>query len=120
MFSPLGGVSEASVSGVGKMLSLTGMLCRAWKCAAHCAGDQERSAEKPGSQGAEGNISDDLTAIRGIGIVNQNRLNVAGIKSYAQLARADPEELRKILGRLGGGAAFEDWIDQARKLAGNT
>lgn len=102
------------------MLSLTGMLCRAWKCAAHCAGDQERSVEKSGSRATEANISDDLTAISGIGIASQNRLNVAGIKSYSQLARVDPEELRKILGRLGGGATFEDCINQARKLAGNT
>ena len=99
------------------MFSLTGMLCRAWKCAAHCVGDQERSVEKPGSQATEENVSDDLTAIRGIGIASQNRLNVAGIKSYAQLASADPEELRKMLGRKGRGAKVEDWIAKARKLA---
>ncbi len=102
------------------MLSLAGMLCRAWKCAGHCVGDQERSVEKSGSKRTKGNASDDLTAIRGIGIAGQNRLNVAGIKSFAQLARANPEELRKILGRLGRSAKVEDWIDQARKLAGTT
>jgi len=113
----LGGVSEASVSGVGKMLSLTGMLCRAWKCAAHCAGDQERSAEKPGSQGTEGNISDDLTAIRGIGIATQNRLYKVGIRSSGQLARATTEDERKILGKSAGGASVEKWIAEAKQLS---
>ena len=60
---------------------------------------------------------DDLAAIRGIGIATENRLYRAGIKSYDQLARATPEDVRKILGKLAGGASVEDWIAQARNLA---
>ena len=61
--------------------------------------------------------SDDLTAIRGMGIATQNRLYRAGIKSYGQLARATPEDVRKILGKLAGGATVGDWIAQAKQLA---
>ena len=59
---------------------------------------------------------DDLTAIRGIGTATQNRLHTAGIKSYAQLARASPEEVRMKVGKLAGGANVEDWIAQAQEL----
>ncbi len=58
-----------------------------------------------------------MTAIRGIGIASQNRLYVAGIKSYAQLARASAEEVREILGNQGRVAKVEDWIAQAKELA---
>ncbi len=58
----------------------------------------------------------ELTAIRGIGIATQNRLNAAGIQSYAQLACATPGEVRKALGEKGRGAKVEQWIRQARKL----
>ncbi len=60
---------------------------------------------------------DDLTAIHGIGIATQNRLYRAGIKSHGQLARATPEDVRKILGKSGGGASVEKWIAQAKQLA---
>ena len=63
---------------------------------------------------------DDLTAIRGIGIATQNRLYKAGIKSHGQLARATPEDVRKILGKFAGGADVEDWIAQATELAKQT
>ena len=36
-------------------------------------------------------VVDDLTAILGIGITLQNRLNRAGIMTYADLAEAKPE-----------------------------
>ncbi len=59
---------------------------------------------------------DDLTAIRGIGMATQKRLITSGIKSYTQLARAAPEDVRRALGdpRV---AKVEDWIRQARELA---
>jgi predicted flap endonuclease-1-like 5' DNA nuclease len=44
-------------------------------------------------------------------------LQRAGIKSYGQLARATPEDVRKILGKVAGGATVEDWIAQAKQLA---
>ncbi len=57
-----------------------------------------------------------LTAIRGIGITMQNRLNRAGIMTYAQLAEAKPEHVREALGKLLRGAKVEAWISQAREL----
>ena len=60
---------------------------------------------------------DDLAAIRGIGIATQDRLYRAGIKSYGQLARASPEEVREILGKFAGGASIEKWIAEAKQLA---
>jgi predicted flap endonuclease-1-like 5' DNA nuclease len=58
-----------------------------------------------------------LAAINGIGIATQDRLYRAGIKSYGQLARATPEDVRKILGKFAGGASVEKWIAQANELA---
>ncbi len=78
---------------------------------------RERAAEEA-EAGEPPEVSpDDLTAIRGIGIATQNRLYRAGIKSYGQLARAMPEDVRKILGKVAGGADVEDWIAQAKQLA---
>ncbi len=57
-----------------------------------------------------------LTAIRGIGITMQNRLNRAGIMTYAQLAEAKPEHVREALGKLLRGAKVEAWISRAREL----
>ncbi len=69
---------------------------------------RERAAEEA-EAGEPPEVSpDDLTAIRGIGIATQNRLYKAGIKSHGQLARAMPEDVRKILGKFAGGADVED------------
>ena len=59
---------------------------------------------------------DDLTAIRGIGIATQKCLNAAGIKSYAQLADADPEDVRRALNEQQQNTKVERWINQAREL----
>ena len=99
------------------MLSLFGILCRAWRCALCGQASRKPSAETGGQGDAETTASDDLTAIRGIGIASQNRLYAAGIKSYAELARASAEDLRKILGKFARGARVEDWIARARELA---
>ena len=61
-------------------------------------------------------VVDDLTAILGIGITLQNRLNRAGITTYADLAEAKPEQVRKALGKMSRGAKVEAWISQARDL----
>ena len=98
------------------MLHLTHILCRILRCTIRDAGGQappaesENPAETPES-------SDNLTRIRGIGIVTANRLSAAGIKSYADLGRATPEKLQKILGKPRAGANFEAWIAEARDLA---
>jgi predicted flap endonuclease-1-like 5' DNA nuclease len=61
---------------------------------------------------------DNLTTIHGIGPALQQRLDRAGICTYIQLALSTPEELRKALGEAGRLANVEDWIVQARSLAG--
>ncbi|NTV63537.1 MAG: hypothetical protein HGA65_08385 [Oscillochloris sp.] len=61
---------------------------------------------------------DNLTAIHGVGPALQQRLNRAGICTYIQLALSSPEELRRALGDAGRLANIEDWIVQARSLAG--
>ncbi len=99
------------------MALLARMLCRCWGCPAPGPGRQERAADKAASNSPDESSSDHLTAIRGIGIATETRLYRAGIKSYGQLARATPEDVRKILGRLAGGADIEDWIAQAKQLA---
>ena len=99
------------------MTLLTRMLCRLWRCPAPGPDRQERAADKAAANSPDESSSDDLTAIRGIGIATQNRLYRAGIKSYGQLAQATPEDVRKILGKFAGGATVEKWIAQARELA---
>ena len=105
-----------------------GFLCRICRCLgsgpherrssatpANDAAGEER-AEPEGQVLGESQV-DDLTAIRGIGIAIQNRLNRAGITTYAQLAEAKPEEVREVLGELSRGTKFEAWINQARELS---
>jgi len=60
---------------------------------------------------------DDFTTIRGIGASMQQRLNKAGVYTYAQLAASTPEELRRGLGAVAQLAKVEEWIKQARELA---
>ncbi len=99
------------------MALLARILCRLFGCPAPGPGKRERAANKAAASSSDESSLDDLTAIRGIGIANQNRLYRAGIKSYGQLARATPEDVRKILGKLAEGATVEGWIAQARNLA---
>ncbi len=61
---------------------------------------------------------DDLTVIRGVGPVYQWKLRDAGFNTYRQLAAADPDQLRRMLGvknwqRVNVGS----WIEQARDWA---
>ncbi len=100
------------------MALLARILCRLWRCPAPGPGRQERAADNAAANSPDESSSDDLTAIRGIGIATQNRLYRAGIKSYGQLARSTPEEVKKLLGKLGANAKIEEWIAQARELAG--
>ncbi len=102
------------------MTLLTRTLCRWLGCPAPGPGRRERAADKAAANSPDESSSDHLTAIRGIGIATENRLYGAGIKSYDQLARATPEDVRKILGKLAGGATVEKWIAQAKELAKRT
>ena len=74
-------------------------------------------AEDSASEAVEGGPLGDLTAIRGIGGATQTRLNVAGIKSYAQLAGADPKDVRRALNEPRQNTKVERWISRARELA---
>ncbi len=96
---------------------LARILRRLWRGAAPGPGKREGTAEKAEANQLDEISPDDLTAIRAIGKATQNRLHTAGIKSYAQLARASPEELRFKLGKLAGGANVADWIAQAQELS---
>ena len=100
------------------MALLARMLCRWFGCPAPGPGRRERAADKAAARSPDEGSSDDLTVIRGIGIASQNRLHVAGIKTYADLAGTPSEQVRSILGKLGGGAKVDEWISRARELAG--
>ncbi len=76
-------------------------------------------AEDAASEAPEDEPLDDLTAIRGIGAATQKRLNAAGIRSYAQLAEADPEDVRRALNEQRQNTKVERWISRARELAPN-
>jgi len=96
------------------MSSLASILSRLW----HALFDvtrkepqEETAKEAPGE-----NKADDLTVIRGIGNPTQGQLYKAGIKTYAALAGARPEELREVLGDVARSAKIERWIAQAREL----
>ena len=99
------------------MTLLTRMLCRLWRGPASGSDRQDRAADKAADNSPDESSSDDLTAIRGIGIASQNRLYRAGIKSHGQLTQASPDDVRAILGKLARGADVEDWIAQAKQLA---
>jgi predicted flap endonuclease-1-like 5' DNA nuclease len=93
--------------------------------AAHTLQDDEpaqveptRPAEPPPEPPPVRSYRDNLTTIHGIGPALQQRLDRAGICTYIQLALSSPEELRKMLGEAGRLANVEDWIVQARSLAG--
>ncbi len=93
------------------MFSLLRILCR--KCNRTLFGPV--SQERP-SQEVEEN-PDDLTTIRGIGITTQNRLNASGIRTFAQLAAASPDDLRETFGSRVTEGKIKHWIADARKLA---
>jgi branched-chain amino acid transport system ATP-binding protein len=61
---------------------------------------------------------DDLQVIKGIGPVNENRLNRRGIRTFAQIAdwkKADITQVETYMG-FDGRIAREDWVGQAKKL----
>ena len=64
--------------------------------------------------------TDDLTALKGIAQVLEQRLHDFGIYTYAQIAAWDEDLIKEFSARL----AFKDriqrehWVEQARQLAG--
>jgi predicted flap endonuclease-1-like 5' DNA nuclease len=92
------------------------MLSRLWRTLGDVTRKEPHEAtakEAPGE-----NKADDLIVIRGIGNATQDQLYKAGIKTYAAVAGARPEELREVLGDVARGAKVERWIAQARELSG--
>ena len=79
----------------------------------------EEAPPKSSEDAASEAPKDDLTAIRGIGAATQKCLNAAGIRSYAQLAEADPEDVRGALNEQQQNTKVERWISQGRELAHN-
>lgn len=61
---------------------------------------------------------DNLMLIQGIGRVFQWKLRDAGIHTYEQLAAADPNQLRRLLGvKKWQRVNIESWVEQARDWA---
>ena len=61
---------------------------------------------------------DDMTVVKGIGPVYQWKLRDAGVNTYAQLAAADPDQLRRMLDiKDWQRVDIESWIGQARDWA---
>lgn len=59
--------------------------------------------------------SDDLTAIKGIGPAIARKLEAAGVRSFADLAAADPNDLaRKIASRPVTAERVRTWVSEAR------
>ncbi len=76
-----------------------------------------KKAEKAESKKAEG--GDDLTVIKGLGKVMAEKLNAAGVTTYAQIAawtEADIDELDKEL-KLKSKAEKDNWVEAAKELA---
>lgn len=65
--------------------------------------------------------ADDLEAIRGIGQVIAQRLNAAGIYTFAELAAQTPQQLRALIGTGRSTAMMnpEAWIAEAAQRAAN-
>jgi predicted flap endonuclease-1-like 5' DNA nuclease len=61
---------------------------------------------------------DDMTVVKGIGPVYQWKLRDAGVNTYAQLAAADPDQLRRMLDiKDWQRVDIESWVEQARDWA---
>lgn len=81
----------------------------------------EASADAHDGVGDDDVEGDDLTRIRGIGAVLQDKLYDLGIYSYQQVAALTAEEtayLDRAL-RLRGRIARDDWVGQAKRLSSN-
>ncbi|MEZ4657327.1 MAG: DUF4332 domain-containing protein [Caldilineaceae bacterium] len=73
--------------------------------------------ETPAPALAVGTV-DALARINGIGKVYEQRLNAAGIRTFAELAQTSPEQLREIIQPADWQAIdFASWVEQASALA---
>jgi predicted flap endonuclease-1-like 5' DNA nuclease len=79
--------------------------------------DADASGRRPAAGfGPDPALADDLTLIDGIGMATDNRLRRAGIKTFADLARSDPDELvRRLDMPAGGRGRVCGWILEAQR-----
>lgn len=80
----------------------------------------EKSAPTPASS-KKAAAGDDLKALTGVGPALEQKLIEAGITSYAQIASWSEADLDKLDGEISGlkaKAEKGDWINEAKKLAG--
>jgi predicted flap endonuclease-1-like 5' DNA nuclease len=61
---------------------------------------------------------DDMELLQGIGPAYARRLNEAGITTFAQLAEADPDEIREITAVTRWDP--QEWIDEAASFMANS
>ncbi|MFG1423725.1 hypothetical protein [Roseixanthobacter liquoris] len=82
------------------------------------AGDALPGHRPPGLAQPDGAGADDLKQLKGIGPLNERKLNALGIYHFHQIAGWSEEEARWIGAFLGfrGRVEREDWIGQARAL----
>jgi hypothetical protein len=78
-------------------------------------------SRNPGHRG-DVDGADDLTRIAGIGSKIAEKLNMGGIRSYADLASSSADDIVKLLPDVTGlsAARLDSWRDQARELAAMT
>ena len=70
----------------------------------------------PNEPSATAAQADDLTVIRGIGPAIARKLDALGVKTFADLAAADPENLAvKIASRPVSAARVREWVTEAKK-----
>jgi branched-chain amino acid transport system ATP-binding protein len=77
------------------------------------------SALKPAVNKTAPAVKDDLKRIKGIGPVNESKLNKHGVRTFAQIAswkKADIVKAERYL-EFDGRIAREDWVGQSRTLA---
>src|SRR5690242_5212583 len=72
--------------------------------------------------GGDVDVADDLTRIAGIGSKTAEKLNMAGIRSYADLASRSADDIAKLLPDVTGlsAARIDSWRGQAQELAATT
>lgn len=79
---------------------------------------QERAVQRPRGEEPAGRTADDLIVINGIGPVFAQRLQNAGVRTFADLAATSSERLLEIVRASPGLADPDSWRAQAAQLAG--
>lgn len=119
-----GGRVEPAVAAAGAMPQAPAMpepVASVQLSGAAAAAEAMAQGEKPqGIEAPRQSRPDDLKLVRGIGPQNEARLNALGIWHFDQIAAWTPKESMWVGGYLAfpGRIEREDWVGQARTLAG--